>query len=111
MPECAVRAEESFELAQRNPGENASLAEDFKIQETHPVLRGALTIAAAIFIACIFTTASAQSDPATVKIEVHTDRPQGAWQSIWNFWGYDEPNYTYAANGKNLAARIRAAQS
>jgi xylan 1,4-beta-xylosidase len=66
------------------------------------LLRGALTIAAAIFIACIFTTASAQSDPATVKIEVHTDRPQGAWQSIWNFWGYDEPNYTYAANGKNL---------
>ncbi|MBV8515479.1 MAG: beta-xylosidase, partial [Acidobacteria bacterium] len=27
---------------------------------------------------------------------------EGAWQTIWNFWGYDEPNYTYAANGKKL---------
>ena len=26
----------------------------------------------------------------------------GAWRIIWNFWGYDEPNYTYAANGKKL---------
>ena len=33
---------------------------------------------------------------------MHADRAQGAWQSIWNFWGYDEPNYTYATNGKKL---------
>jgi xylan 1,4-beta-xylosidase len=48
------------------------------------------------------TTAKAQSDSTTVKIEVHADRSQGAWHAIWNFWGYDEPNYTYAANGKKL---------
>jgi xylan 1,4-beta-xylosidase len=65
-------------------------------------LSGAITIAAALFTACIFTTANAQNDTTPVKIEVHADRNQGAWQTIWNFWGYDEPNYTYAANGKKL---------
>jgi xylan 1,4-beta-xylosidase len=65
-------------------------------------LSGAITIAAAFFTACIFTTANAQNDTTPVKIEVHADRNQGAWQTIWNFWGYDEPNYTYAANGKKL---------
>jgi xylan 1,4-beta-xylosidase len=47
-------------------------------------------------------SAKEQPTSATVKIEVHAARPQGAWKSIWNFWGYDEPNFTYAANGKKL---------
>ena len=27
---------------------------------------------------------------------------------IWNYWGYDEPNYTYAANGKKLLGELAA---
>jgi xylan 1,4-beta-xylosidase len=27
---------------------------------------------------------------------------------IWNYWGYDEPNYTYAPNGKKLLAEFAA---
>ncbi len=46
----------------------------------------------------------AQEKPAAtrVKIEVNAARTEGEWKSIWNFWGYDEPNYTHAANGKKL---------
>ncbi|HUE43422.1 MAG TPA: hypothetical protein VMP12_07640, partial [Candidatus Sulfotelmatobacter sp.] len=62
----------------------------------------ALAIAAAFIFLSIFAKTNAQAEATTVKIEVHADRAQGAWQPIWNFWGYDEPNYTYAANGKKL---------
>jgi xylan 1,4-beta-xylosidase len=48
--------------------------------------------------------------PATepVTIRVHVDQPEGALRPIWNFWGYDEPNYTYAANGKKLLRELAA---
>jgi xylan 1,4-beta-xylosidase len=62
----------------------------------------ALGCSAALLLTCIFGAARSPSDASTVKVEVHTDQRQGAWHSIWNFWGYDEPNYTYAANGKKL---------
>jgi xylan 1,4-beta-xylosidase len=33
---------------------------------------------------------------------VHADKPTGVYKPIWNFFGADEPNYTYAANGQKL---------
>src|ERR1700722_19814954 len=62
----------------------------------------ALGFVAALLLACVLTRANAQGEASAVTIEVHADRLQGAWRSIWNFWGYDEPNYTYTANGKKL---------
>ena len=63
----------------------------------------AMRIAAGCFAATMFLRAEEQpSDATAVRIEVHADRSEGAWRNIWNFWGYDEPNYTYAANGKKL---------
>jgi len=38
----------------------------------------------------------------TVRVRVHADQSAGSLRPIWNYWGYDEPNYTYAANGKKL---------
>ena len=66
-----------------------------------PALSVVVVIAAACF-ALAFTPAEQQPAATLVKIEVNAQRPEGAWQTIWNFWGYDEPNYTYAANGKKL---------
>ena len=43
-----------------------------------------------------------------VTIHVHADQPEGPLRPIWNFWGYDEPNYTYAANGKKLLRELAA---
>jgi xylan 1,4-beta-xylosidase len=56
-------------------------------------------------------TLRAQSKAPTseaVTIRVHADQPDGKLPPIWNFWGYDEPNYTYAANGKKLLRELAA---
>jgi xylan 1,4-beta-xylosidase len=41
-----------------------------------------------------------------VRIEVHADRVGQPLSPVWNFFGYDEPNYTYAPNGKKLLGEI-----
>jgi xylan 1,4-beta-xylosidase len=44
----------------------------------------------------------------SVKVEVHVDQSQGQISPVWNYFGYDEPNYTYAPNGKKLLGEIAA---
>ncbi|MFZ0759202.1 MAG: beta-xylosidase [Candidatus Sulfotelmatobacter sp.] len=46
-----------------------------------------------------------------VRIEVRFDRSEGQILPVWNYFGYDEPNYTYAANGKKLLAELAAADA
>ena len=36
------------------------------------------------------------------------DQPVGAFPPIWNYFGYDEPNYTYAPNGIKLLGELAA---
>jgi len=43
--------------------------------------------------------AQSQPSPKRVDVRVQADQPQGAFLPIWNYFGYDEPNYTYAAHG------------
>ena len=44
----------------------------------------------------------------SVHIQAAFDQPAGALPPIWNYFGYDEPNYTYAPNGKKLLAELAA---
>ena len=48
--------------------------------------------------------AAAQS----VSIEVDAAKPTGPLRPIWSFLGYDEPNYTYAKDGKKLLSEFAA---
>ena len=48
----------------------------------------------------------AQQNP--VRIQVHAERSEGALNPAWNYFGYDEPNYTYAPNGRNLLDELAA---
>jgi xylan 1,4-beta-xylosidase len=41
-----------------------------------------------------------------VKIDVDLDRTQGAYEPLWNWFGYDEPNYTYSEHGKKLLREL-----
>jgi xylan 1,4-beta-xylosidase len=50
----------------------------------------------------------AQPAPETVNIQVHVDQSHGPLPPIWNYFGYDEPNYTYAPNGKKLLGELAA---
>jgi xylan 1,4-beta-xylosidase len=50
----------------------------------------------------------AQQAPQSVEIQVFADRPDGALPPIWNYFGYDEPNYTYAPDGQKLLRELSA---
>jgi xylan 1,4-beta-xylosidase len=50
----------------------------------------------------------AQKSPKSVDIQVHLDQAEGSIAPVWNHFGYDEPNYTYAANGKKLLGELAA---
>jgi xylan 1,4-beta-xylosidase len=43
------------------------------------------------------------------SIEVYFDQPDEELSPVWNYFGYDEPNYTYAANGKKLLGELAGA--
>jgi len=47
-----------------------------------------------------------QEIPQKVTIKVDYDKVEGALPPVWGFFGYDEPNYSYAANGKKLLAEL-----
>jgi xylan 1,4-beta-xylosidase len=78
--------------------------------KTSSALRTLRYVLATLLLLC-FTTHSSRSQEAeqTAVIEVHADQPDGPMIPIWNYFGYDEPNYTYALNGKKLLAELAAA--
>jgi xylan 1,4-beta-xylosidase len=66
-------------------------------------------------IRCIFfvlvlllTRAEGQETAPTVDVHVDISRSRGSFRPIWDFFGYDEPNYTYAPNGKKSLGEIAA---
>lgn len=52
-----------------------------------------------------------QQAPQSVSVQVHFDQSAGPISPVWNFFGYDEPNYTYAPNGKKLLGELAAANA
>lgn len=55
--------------------------------------------------------AKSQQTPDQVSIQVRFNQSQGPLRPIWNYFGYDEPNYTYAPNGKKLLGELAALDS
>src|SRR5580704_11202978 len=52
--------------------------------------------------------AHTQGATENVTIHVYADQSDGSFRPIWNYWGYDEPNYTYTVNGKKLLGELAA---
>lgn len=52
--------------------------------------------------------ARSQPSPEAVNVHVEVDRVQGTIPPIWNYFGYDEPNYTYAPHGRKLLGELAA---
>jgi len=44
-----------------------------------------------------------------VQVDVDLGVSEGTFMPFWNYFGYDEPNYTYAANGQKLLGELAAA--
>ena len=53
-------------------------------------------------------TSSSSSERSPVQVRVDAGKPIGPYQPIWNYFGADEPNYVYAANGKKLLGELAA---
>ena len=56
----------------------------------------------------ISQSAWSQPTPNSADIQVHFDQPQSPFSPIWTYFGYDEPNYTYAVNGRKLLGELSA---
>jgi xylan 1,4-beta-xylosidase len=63
-----------------------------------------LLIAFLVFVAAVLSWPQDTSD--VVKIRVHADQADGTMAPIWSFFGYDEPNYTYAPNGRKVLGEL-----
>jgi len=62
-----------------------------------------------MFFVFIAATPSLPQEPSdVVKILVDADHSDGRVAPVWSFFGYDEPNYSYAPNGKKLLGELAA---
>jgi xylan 1,4-beta-xylosidase len=65
-------------------------------------------IVSGIFILNVGGSASPQEIQQEMSIEVQYDKTDAALPPVWGFFGYDEPNYSYAPNGKKLLKELAA---
>jgi xylan 1,4-beta-xylosidase len=57
-------------------------------------------------VLCLLSASLLAQQP--VHIRVNASEKLGAFKSNWNYFGYDEPNYTYAPNGRKLIHELAA---
>lgn len=50
--------------------------------------------------------ASSMDERSEARIQVHADRARGPCHPFWNWFGHDEPNYTYGTDGKKLLREL-----
>jgi xylan 1,4-beta-xylosidase len=63
-------------------------------------------VAALAFLIVVCGQLSFAQSP--ILIHVNAEQSLGTLPPIWNYFGYDEPNYTYAPHGKELIAELAA---
>jgi len=67
---------------------------------------------AAVILACLLLNFGAGTvQPSSARIDAYFDQPDGEFKPVWTYFGYDEPNYTYAPNGKKLLGELSALSS
>ncbi len=62
--------------------------------------------AAALAIVAIAVPFAAQNDRVAIRIDAGA--PRGPMSPIWAWFGYDEPNYTYMKDGRELLSELAA---
>src|SRR3954463_5538224 len=58
------------------------------------------------YIICCFSLVALAQDSVTIRVDARQTR--GPFRPVWNYFGYDEPNYTYAKDGKKLVGELAA---
>jgi xylan 1,4-beta-xylosidase len=68
----------------------------------------AFQFALLVLFSALSTACWPQQSMGTVNLGVRVDTPAGTLPPVSNYFGYDEPNYTYADNGKKLLTELAA---
>jgi xylan 1,4-beta-xylosidase len=68
-------------------------------------------LASLVLTLCAAMPALPQVGLQSVNIAVNYKETDGTLPPVWTFFGYDEPNYTYAPNGKKLLGELAALSS
>lgn len=71
-------------------------------------VKSLLAIRCVLVFLLISSRGHPQESPHGVNVDVQFDQPQGSISPIWNYFGYDEPNYSYAPNGRKLLGELAA---
>ena len=67
---------------------------------------------AAVILTCLLLNSGAgTAQPSSAQIDVYFNQSEGQFKPVWTYFGYDEPNYTYAPNGKKLLGELAALSS
>ena len=61
-----------------------------------------------VFVLSAARPGQCQERADAVSIQVQVNESEGVLAPVWDYFGYDEPNYTYASNGKKLLAELAA---
>ncbi len=59
-----------------------------------------------LLIFCLSAEAISQTNPVIIRVDA--SKRKGPMKPIWNWFGYDEPNYTYMKDGRKLLSEIAA---
>ncbi len=59
-------------------------------------------------LAAFVASSSAGLFQDAVVVHVNASRTEGEFRPVWNYFGYDEPNYTCAPNGRKLIRELAA---
>ena len=63
---------------------------------------------ASVSLAFVLLLSAAGSAQQPVTIHVDAGKTQGQFAPVWAYFGYDEPNYTYAEHGRELIGELAA---
>ena len=61
-----------------------------------------------LFVAATFWQGTTSVPHERVSVHVDATRSLGRMTPLWSFFGYDEPNYTYANDGRTLLGELSA---
>ncbi|MDQ2711753.1 MAG: beta-xylosidase, partial [Acidobacteriota bacterium] len=64
-----------------------------------------------LLLVMLLVALSAACQAQDVQVSVHAAQKTGPYRPVWNYFGADEPNYTYAPNGEKLLRELATLQS
>jgi xylan 1,4-beta-xylosidase len=86
------------------------LRQPIRMRDRHSSSGRALLLFSVVLLCLLGQLCWSQQTPqgAGISIRVQADQSDGPMSPVWNYFGYDEPNYTYAPNGKRLLGELAA---